>query len=212
LQSSGDFTDNCTAGIDLILYLFGSLSKTPGQDEFLLIYAGSYLAKLRYVILILQYYIVMWLRIMTKISRKKLPLERDEQMLNQLWQAVTLLETKDEVRKFLRNILTRTEIKMLSKRLEAIRMLDEGYRYFDIRKQLNMSEVTIAKLSEQYQSFGEGYKLVIDRLWKINHKPGELKRRLVTGQVRQAQQFWVGTAKELTKVYKKGRKRRSARS
>src|SRR3989338_11157719 len=117
---------------------------------------------------------------MTKVSTKKLPMERDEKMLNQLWQAMTLLESKNEVIKFLRNILTRTELKMLSKRLEAIRMLDEGYRYFEIRKQLSMSDVTIAKLNEQFQSFGEGYKLVIDRLWKLNKK-SEPKRRLVTG-------------------------------
>ncbi|MBI4049415.1 MAG: hypothetical protein HY395_01185 [Candidatus Doudnabacteria bacterium] len=147
---------------------------------------------------------------MTKVSRIKLPKERDELMLNQLWQAVTLLETKDEVRKFLRNILTRTEIKMLSKRLEVIRLLDEGYTYFEIRKQLSMSESTIAKLNDQFESFGEGYRLVIDRLWKVNRK-AEPKRRLLTGEYRQVKEFWVGAAEQTAKVYKKYRKRRSAR-
>ena len=147
---------------------------------------------------------------MTKVSRKNLTPDRRDLMINQLWQAVTLLESKDEVRKFLRNILTRTEVQMLSKRLEVIRMLNEGYTYFEIRKQLNMSESTIAKLNDQFQSFGEGYKLVIDRLWKINRKK-EPKKRLLTGQIGQTKDFWVGTARELSKTYKKHRKRISAK-
>ncbi|MBI3952794.1 MAG: helix-turn-helix domain-containing protein [Candidatus Doudnabacteria bacterium] len=155
---------------------------------------------------------------MTKLSSKKLPSDRTGFLIDQLWKAVTLLETKEEVRQFLHDILTRTELQMLAKRLEVVKMISEGYTYEQIRKQLNISDVTIAKINNWFEAFGSGYRLIIERLHKIDQKRRDAKfrynerRAVVTGQVRAAQKIWVGVGKELYRGYKKQRKKFSARS
>jgi TrpR-related protein YerC/YecD len=149
--------------------------------------------------------------IMTKISRIKLDQDDLALLIGQLWKAFTLLETKDEVHKFLHDILTRTEIQMLAKRLEVVKMLREGHTYDLIRKRLNVSDVTIAKINNWYQAFGEGYNIVIDRLHQIEKSRLPKDRPITPASVRAAQEVWVGSAKELTKLYKKHRKRRSVK-
>ncbi|MBI2356367.1 MAG: hypothetical protein HYV13_04155 [Candidatus Doudnabacteria bacterium] len=125
---------------------------------------------------------------MTKISRIKLPREQLSLLIDQLWRAFTLLETKDEVHKFLHDILTRTELQMLSKRLEIVKMLNEGCSYAIIKNTLKVTDSTIAKISNWNDAFGDGYKLVIDRLvsgeksrknksWLVKPRPMPSSRR-----------------------------------
>jgi TrpR-related protein YerC/YecD len=150
---------------------------------------------------------------MTKISRIKLEPNLESELRNQLWKAITLLEDKTEVKEFLRDLLTRTEITMLSKRLEVIKRLKEGYTYSEISKQLNVSESTITKLHNWFEAFGEGYRKVIERLQENEIR---IARRSVPNNSitprssRQATQVWVGAGKAVYKVYKKRRKRKSA--
>lgn len=150
---------------------------------------------------------------MTKISRKKLEPNTDEYLRDQLWKAVTLLEDKTQVKEFLRDILTRTEITMLSKRLQAVKMIDEGYTYRQISKGLNMSESTIGKLHNWFDAFGSGYRNVIERLQKIeNQKDGFPKKYITPASSRAALGIWVGAGKATVQVYKKYKKRKSAKS
>ncbi|OGE82100.1 MAG: hypothetical protein A3B10_00665 [Candidatus Doudnabacteria bacterium RIFCSPLOWO2_01_FULL_44_21] len=101
---------------------------------------------------------------MTKISTKPVPENRMGQMIDQLWRAVASLETKDEVHDFLHDILTHTELQMLAKRLQVVVMLDEGFKYEEIKKALSISEATISKIQNWRQAFGKGYSVVIERL------------------------------------------------
>lgn len=150
---------------------------------------------------------------MTKISTKKLEPNTDEYLRDQLWKAVTLLEDKSQVKEFLRDILTRTEITMLSKRLQAVRMIDEGYTYRQISKGLNMSESTIGKLHNWFGTFGGGYRNVIERLQKTEKRTKNYSHRsLIPASSRAAIEVWKGVGKGALRVYKKYKKRRSAKS
>lgn len=147
---------------------------------------------------------------MTKISYKKIPADKVAQLRDQLWRAITLLENKDEVRKFFYDILTRTEIQMLAKRLEIVKMLHDKSSYIEIRKALCVTDSTIAKISNWNDAFGQGYKIILERLEKINSKSKVNKSSIfVHGKVKAAQQAWVGAGTEMVRLYKQHRKRNS---
>jgi TrpR-related protein YerC/YecD len=147
---------------------------------------------------------------MTKVSKKQLQRNIDAYLQEQLWRAITLLGNKQQVKEFLRDILTNTEIVMLSKRLQVIKMLEEGCTYKQISKALNMSEATINKLYNQYNLFGAGFKNIIPKLQKIESSVKKHKKSIIPASSRAAINFWVGSSKALTKVYKSYSKQRSA--
>ncbi|MEK9181363.1 MAG: YerC/YecD family TrpR-related protein [Patescibacteria group bacterium] len=147
---------------------------------------------------------------MTKISSKPLSGEKMGLYVDEFWRAVTFLETKDEVRAFFRDVLSHTERQMLAKRLQIAKMLFQGSDYKEIKKELNVSDTTIGKVSQCLQSFGEGYRIVLPRLLesrKVRRLPkywdGNSGAKLLAGAVA------LGVT-ELNKKYKKVRKRRSA--
>lgn len=115
---------------------------------------------------------------MTKLSVKKLSDDKMGLLIEQLWRAFASLKSKDEVHAFLHDILTRTEVQMLAKRLQVVMMLEEGMKYEQIKDALNISEATISKIANWRQAFGTGYKIVIERLSDQKRKPQPSKRTM----------------------------------
>lgn len=107
---------------------------------------------------------------MTKVSRKILPKDKIGLYIDEFWRAVTLLGSKEEVRNFFRDITTSTERVMLAKRLQIAKRLYNGESYFSIKKELNVTTVTIAGVSRWLDSFGEGYRTIIPRLESAGRK------------------------------------------
>lgn len=107
---------------------------------------------------------------MTRVSRKALPEEKIGLYVDEFWRAVTLLESKDEVRAFFRDMITSTERVMLAKRLQIAKWLYQGADYTFIKKELNVSNTAIAGVSRWLDSFGEGYKLIIPRLLALSKR------------------------------------------
>ncbi|MCB0334403.1 MAG: helix-turn-helix domain-containing protein [Bdellovibrionales bacterium] len=84
--------------------------------------------------------------------------------LQELARVFLLLETEDEARAFLRDILTETELLELSKRWKAARMLDEGVPYTTIVRETGLSSTTVARISKWMQEGEGGYRLLLDRI------------------------------------------------
>jgi len=82
----------------------------------------------------------------------------------QLVEAVLLLETVDEVKRFLRDLMTEDEIKEFAKRFEAARMLSEQTSYTSIIEKTGLSSTTVARISKWLKGSLGGYRLVIDRM------------------------------------------------
>ena len=82
----------------------------------------------------------------------------------ELYKAFLALETEEECKKFLRDLLTEAEIKDFTNRWKVVRMLDEKTSYEEIARQTNMSSTTIARISKWFQKGMGGYQLMIDRL------------------------------------------------
>lgn len=104
---------------------------------------------------------------MTKVSRIKIDSRHLGFFLNNFWSLITLLENKEQVKSFLKDLLTHTEMKMLAKRIQIAKMLIEGYSYRDIRGYVRVTDPTISKISNILENSGEGLRIAIDYLHKI---------------------------------------------
>lgn len=104
---------------------------------------------------------------MTKISRIKVDPQHLHFFLNNFWNLITLLENKDQVKDFLKDLLTHTEMKMFAKRIQIAKMLLEGYNYQTIRKYVKVTDSTIARISNLLEIGGDGLKTSISYLKKI---------------------------------------------
>lgn len=83
---------------------------------------------------------------------------------NPLVEAFSTLNTEDEIKSLLADMLTRSEQKTLLMRLEVAKMLDSGTAYKEIEKTTGASSATIAKISEYLKYGYDGYRTVLDRL------------------------------------------------
>ncbi|MFC1721014.1 Trp family transcriptional regulator [Patescibacteria group bacterium] len=88
---------------------------------------------------------------MTMLSRKKLKKEYQERIYKRFVKDVMKLKTNGETEVFLRELLTPTEMSMLTKRYAVLLLLSHDFSSYKIAKLLNMSETTIARLSRSVE-------------------------------------------------------------
>ncbi len=87
----------------------------------------------------------------------------------ELFKAILKLETIDEARKFLRDLLTEAELKEFANRWKVAQMLEEKIAYKKIEKETGMSSTTIARIQKWLTSGMGGYKLMLKKLANVNH-------------------------------------------
>lgn len=78
--------------------------------------------------------------------------------------AVLALKTSEEARRFLRDLLTESEIEEFSGRLKTAEMLTENEPYSAIKRATGFSSTTIARVSKWLHHGMGGYALVLKRL------------------------------------------------
>jgi len=81
-----------------------------------------------------------------------------------LYKAILSLETEEECKGFLRDLLTEKEIKEFTNRWKVARMLDKKIPYEKIAKKTGMSSTTIARVNKWLTKGKGGYKLMLKRL------------------------------------------------
>lgn len=90
------------------------------------------------------------------------------QFINRFWDAITLIEDREETIAFLKDLLTPTEIRMLAKRLQIADMLARGYKYNDIKNYVRVTKQTISSVNNKL-TFGEdGLLKILQRLERID--------------------------------------------
>lgn len=100
---------------------------------------------------------------MPQYVHKKLPYDKQDEMLKKFCEVLRALETADETMWFLKDLLNRGERVMLIRRFRIAQMLESGEKYEDIIGELGTSKTTIARV-EQRLNFGRGgYKLAIKK-------------------------------------------------
>lgn len=85
-----------------------------------------------------------------------------------LIQAILALETEDEAKHFLRDLLTEKEITECSKRLQAAEMLEKNIPYSVIERTTGLSSTTIARVARWLNGKEGGYKAILERLHHHN--------------------------------------------
>lgn len=88
---------------------------------------------------------------------------RGEQ-LDQLFDAILSLETREECYMFFDDLATMNEVSSLMQRLQVARLLTEGYTYNHIEKETKASTATISRVRRCIDYGSEGYKIVLDRI------------------------------------------------
>ena len=90
--------------------------------------------------------------------------------------AVLALKTKDEAKRFLRDLMTEAEIAEFGNRWKAAQMLNENIPYTTIVKETGLSSTTIARVSQWLRKGMGGYQLMLARL---SHHTNPSEKRLV---------------------------------
>lgn len=80
-----------------------------------------------------------------------------------LVEALLLVQNKEEMRSFLRDLLTEKEIQEFSLRWKVANMLSSGISYTTIVGETGMSSTTIARIQKWLTGGAGGYRLILER-------------------------------------------------
>lgn len=100
-----------------------------------------------------------------KIKRvEKLSRKEQESLVFDLVQALVLAKSVSDVALFLQDLLTKSEMKILAKRLRIAKLLLAGMTYEQIENQLHVSHSTVAKIAIWLSERGDGFRKIIENL------------------------------------------------
>ena len=86
-----------------------------------------------------------------------------ELKLDSLFDAVLSLKNVDECEKFFRDLCTLSELKCMSERWEALKMIEEGVPYRTIAKKTGTSTATVTRIAHWLNNGTGGYKMALER-------------------------------------------------
>ncbi len=108
-----------------------------------------------------------------KVRYNQLTEFEKKKYLGEFYTMISLLRGRDEVKKFFKDLLTLSEVVMISRRIQIAKMLLEGFDYEEIRKQLKVGKTTISQVEKWLNNGFGGYQEIIKR-----HNKKEAKRRI----------------------------------
>ena len=88
--------------------------------------------------------------------------------LGEFYSMVSLLKNREEVKNFFKDLLSLSEVVMISRRIQAAKMLLAGETYEAISRKLKMSTVTVSQIEKWLNNGFGGYKEIIRRYDKKN--------------------------------------------
>jgi len=90
----------------------------------------------------------------------------DKTAVNKLFDAILLLQNREECDKFFEDIFTIQELEAISQRLDVAFKLSEGKSYSEVNKITGASTATISRVGKCINYGGGGYKMIIDRFFE----------------------------------------------
>ncbi|MBI2599217.1 hypothetical protein HYW40_03290, partial [Candidatus Curtissbacteria bacterium] len=100
---------------------------------------------------------------MPLVSKRKLSKNIEERMFETLWEAISKLNSKQDIQSFLADLLSPVEIQMIAKRMAIAALLARGYGYESIQDIIKVSDATVAKVSRALNN-NPGYKIAINKI------------------------------------------------
>jgi TrpR-related protein YerC/YecD len=83
--------------------------------------------------------------------------------LDDLADALLSLRTRDEARRFLRDLCTLPELEALAHRWQTARLVDRGVPYLEIAERVPTSTATVTRVAQWVRHGAGGYRIVLDR-------------------------------------------------
>ena len=81
-----------------------------------------------------------------------------------LFDAVLVLETREEAAHFFRDLCTRRELEEMSQRWAVVRKLADGHPYRGIAAETGVSTATIVRINQWLRHGTGGYQQMLDKL------------------------------------------------
>lgn len=152
---------------------------------------------------------------MARVSQYHLDDKRMREIIGQLWNAFTLLEDRSEVKQFLSKFFTPTEIQMLAKRLELLKLADSDLEVTQLQRFTGVARVTVYEWIDKHDGYEDDFHLIIDRLKDLDKKYLERLKEKIERHTRLPKRISLGGeliklgANVAYKGYKKRKKRQS---
>jgi len=86
--------------------------------------------------------------------------------LIELFSAILKLKNEDECRRFFRDLCTLEELKEMSRRWQAAKMLNQKVSYRDVADKTHLSTTTVSRVAYWLKNGAGGYQLILSRLKK----------------------------------------------
>ena len=83
--------------------------------------------------------------------------------LDELADAVLTLRSRDELKRFLRDLCTLGELEALAHRWQIVRLLDEGLPYLEIADRVHTSTATVTRVAQWLRHGAGGYAFALER-------------------------------------------------
>jgi TrpR-related protein YerC/YecD len=84
--------------------------------------------------------------------------------LDELADAVLTLRTREEARRFLRDLCTLPELEALTHRWQTVKLLEEQVPYLEIAERVPTSTATVTRVAQWLHHGTGGYQLALDRV------------------------------------------------
>lgn len=108
-----------------------------------------------------------------KVKYNALTVQQKKQYLGEFYSMVALLKSRDEVKNFFKDLLTLSEVVMISRRIQVAKLLLRGFTNEEIRKELKVGFTTINQVNRWLENGFGGYKKTIKEFEKQNSKKGK---------------------------------------
>jgi TrpR-related protein YerC/YecD len=83
--------------------------------------------------------------------------------LDDLADALLTLRSRDDLKRFLRDLCTLGELEALAHRWQIVRLLDEGIPYLEIAGRVHTSTATVTRVAQWLRHGAGGYALALER-------------------------------------------------
>lgn len=114
---------------------------------------------------------------MPRAKPQFIPTKERQKLLREFWTTLALLETVEEIKNFLKDLLSETEAIMLARRLRIARLIYAGWSYEKIEKELHTSASTIAAVHSWLDGGFGGYIQGLAKLKKELNRQEALQER-----------------------------------
>lgn len=103
-----------------------------------------------------------------------------KKFLGEFYSMISLLRSREEVKGFLKDLLTLSEVVMISRRIQIAKLLLKGKTYEDIMKNLKVSAATISQVEKWVNNGFGGYKKIIKRHGKKQLQKKDYSSKVIT--------------------------------